>query len=156
MLDTPHSPARIPTALLAAVKAADYPLVVRLARQRASLTQEQLGAVAGYSAATVFRLETGRQPLHDIATLRCLAQALAIPCDWLGQAQEPASGPSPARAFTPSAAGPAIRVDPSAAGEEQNVKRRHFLASVAAGPALLSVTASDTVSDTTTARLERS
>ncbi|MFI7467449.1 multiprotein-bridging factor 1 family protein [Nonomuraea sp. NPDC049646] len=157
MLDTPHSPARIPTALLAAVKAADYPLVVRLARQRAGLTQEQLGAEAGYSAATISRLETGRQPLHDIATLRRLAQALAIPCQWLGLAEEPSPGHPPTRtvrAFTPAAANPAIRVDPSTAGEEHNVKRRHFLASVA-GPALLSATASDTVSDTITARLER-
>ncbi|MGW4412551.1 hypothetical protein ACWEJ6_51755 [Nonomuraea sp. NPDC004702] len=98
----------------------------------------------------------GRQPLHDIATLRRLAQVLALPCQWLGLAEEPAPGNSPTRtvrAFPPAAANPAIRVDPSAAGEEHNVKRRHFLASVA--PALLSATASETVSDTITARLER-
>ncbi|QYC45019.1 Helix-turn-helix protein [Nonomuraea coxensis DSM 45129] len=157
MLDTPHSPARIPAALLAAVRAADYPLVVRLARRQAGLTQEQLGSATGYSAATISRLETGRQPLNDIATLRRLAQSLDIPCRWLGLAEEQLSGHPlqgrTVRAFTSAVVGPELRVVPSAAGEERNVKRRHFLG--VAGPALLSATASNTVSDTISDRLER-
>lgn len=81
-------------------------------RRRSGLTQEQLGALTGYSAATISRLETGRQPLHDIATLRHLATALNIPPGWLGLADNAnlrQSPTAPANAPIPPAASTATR-----------------------------------------------
>jgi hypothetical protein len=48
------------------------------------LTLHELGNRVGYSAATMSRLEPGRQALHDIGTLRLLARKLQIPPSWLG------------------------------------------------------------------------
>ncbi|MEV4471218.1 helix-turn-helix transcriptional regulator [Nonomuraea sp. NPDC049504] len=155
MLDA-HLPARLNRALLDAVEAANYPHVIRLARQRRGLTQEQLGELTGYSAATISRLETGRQPLHDIATLRSLSTALDIPPTWLGLAdkvRDRVTQHALDSAFTCPTSPQATRVMLSAAGEEPIVKRRQFLVSVA-GPALLS-TATGPLNETIANRLER-
>jgi transcriptional regulator with XRE-family HTH domain len=56
----------------------DYGVLLRLARQARGLTQAQAGQLAGYSAATISRFETGDRRLSDIGTLRRLATALDL------------------------------------------------------------------------------
>jgi transcriptional regulator with XRE-family HTH domain len=144
-----EAPARLAAELRAAVDASDRPRIVRLARQCAGLTQQQLGALAGFSAATISRLETGRQSLHDIATLRTLATALSIPPAWLGLA-DLGSPPTPPGSRTSARA--ARRVATTSAGEDQHVKRRQFFG--VAGTAFLT-TASSPLPDTITGRIEQ-
>ncbi|GAA0916356.1 helix-turn-helix transcriptional regulator [Nonomuraea longicatena] len=141
-----EAPAHLAAELRTAVEASDFPRIVRLARWRAGLTQQQLGAQMNISAATISRLETGRQPLHDIAILRTLATALEITPAWLGLA-DPGSPPTPPGSR--SSAGAARRVATTSAGEDQedHVKRRQFLV---AGTAFLT-----TASDTITGRIEQ-
>lgn len=66
-----------------------YGVMVRLARTAAGLTLEEVGRRVGYSAATMSRIERGRQPLTDVTLLRRLALALAIPPELLGLAPTP-------------------------------------------------------------------
>jgi transcriptional regulator with XRE-family HTH domain len=56
-----------------------YGVLLRLARTAAGLTLDEAGRRAGYSAATLSRIETGRQPLTDVNVLRHLASVFAIP-----------------------------------------------------------------------------
>jgi transcriptional regulator with XRE-family HTH domain len=62
----------------------DYGTVIRLARVAMGLTQGQVGVLAGYSAASISRYETGATRLTDVATLRQLARVLGISPDSLG------------------------------------------------------------------------
>lgn len=73
----------LPEALEAAA-AGQLGVLVRLARVAAGLTLVQAGQRLGYSAATLSRIERGRQPLRDIALLRQVAEALAIPPHMFG------------------------------------------------------------------------
>lgn len=50
---------------------------LKLARQSALLTQRELAAMAGTTAATVNRIEQGLQP-PQLSTLRRLSQALGV------------------------------------------------------------------------------
>jgi transcriptional regulator with XRE-family HTH domain/tetratricopeptide (TPR) repeat protein len=56
-----------------------YGVLVRLARTAAGLTLDEAGRLAGYSAATLSRIERGRQPLTDVNVLHHLAVIFAIP-----------------------------------------------------------------------------
>lgn len=62
-----------------AARRGDFGVVLRLARHSKGLTQEQAGRLAGYSAATISRFETGARRLADITILRHLAAVLEIP-----------------------------------------------------------------------------
>ncbi|GAA3070662.1 helix-turn-helix domain-containing protein [Streptosporangium carneum] len=70
--------------MAAARAAGDLGAVVRLVRRARSLTQAQLGSLLCCSASTVSRLETGEQPLTNVAILQLLAQHLSIPPAVLG------------------------------------------------------------------------
>ena len=67
-----------------ALRGGDYGALLRLARQARGLTQAQAGQLAGYSAATISRFETGARRLADIETLRRLAAALNITPELFG------------------------------------------------------------------------
>ncbi|WP_323449724.1 helix-turn-helix domain-containing protein [Streptomyces yaizuensis] len=60
--------------------------VVRLARLAAELTQAELGAATGYTAASISRMERGKQPMRDMVLLRRIAEVLGIPPQLLGLA----------------------------------------------------------------------
>jgi hypothetical protein len=102
-----------------AVRAGDYPTVLRISRLAAGLTLEQLGAAGGYSASTLSRLESGRRAVRDVAELRALADLYDVPSHLLGLASTPgqADGSSLAR---------------TADGGGDTVHRRNFLAGAAA------------------------
>lgn len=63
--------------------------IVRRARLAEGLTLAQLGTRIGYSAATISRLERGKQKLRDVVVLRTLADALGIPLTELGLSDSP-------------------------------------------------------------------
>jgi transcriptional regulator with XRE-family HTH domain len=67
-----------------AVASGDAGAVIRIVRQRRGMTQAQLGCTVGYSPSAISRLERGRLRLRDVAVLRLLASALAIPPELLG------------------------------------------------------------------------
>lgn len=141
-----------------AVAAHDYGKVVRLARRARGLTQQELGVRAGYSAATISRLETGHQALDDITTLRILARVLDIPPSWLGLSSPPAPEDSPAgRSVHPRSTAAPVSVEPHLAGEDDAVKRRRFLAGLTGltGAALLAGPQEAADAATMAQRLER-
>jgi transcriptional regulator with XRE-family HTH domain len=55
---------------------------LREARERAVLTQDELGAKAGVAASTISRIENGLQQAR-IPTIRKIAEALAVSADSL-------------------------------------------------------------------------
>lgn len=67
-----------------AIASGDAGAVIRIIRQRRGMTQAQLGCTVGYSPSAISRLERGRLRLRDVAVLRLLASALAIPPELLG------------------------------------------------------------------------
>jgi transcriptional regulator with XRE-family HTH domain len=69
-----------------AARRGDYGVVLRLVRQRKGLTQDQAGRLAGYSAATISRFETGARRLADVATLRHFAAVLEVSPEVFGLA----------------------------------------------------------------------
>jgi transcriptional regulator with XRE-family HTH domain len=69
-----------------AVAEGRYGVIVRLARTAEGLTLEEVGRRVGYSAATMSRIERGRQPLTDVTLLSRLAVELSIPPELLGLA----------------------------------------------------------------------
>lgn len=64
-------------------------------RSAAGLTQAEAGRLAGYSAATMSRFETGRQALTDVTVLRRLATVFDIPTAMLGLTTAPPADGSP-------------------------------------------------------------
>jgi transcriptional regulator with XRE-family HTH domain len=62
--------------------------IVRAARIRSGITLADLGRRCGYSASQISRYERGVQPLTDVTLLRRFADALAIPPQLLGLADE--------------------------------------------------------------------
>lgn len=81
-----------------ALKGGDYGALLRLARQARGLTQAQAAQLAGYSAATISRFETGARRLADIETLRRLAVALNITPELFGLAAGLVSAAAASRA----------------------------------------------------------
>jgi transcriptional regulator with XRE-family HTH domain len=58
--------------------------VLRFVRKERHLTLAEAGQMAGYSAATMSRFETGARPLTDVGTLRHLAAVFSIPPQLFG------------------------------------------------------------------------
>ncbi|MEU8251786.1 helix-turn-helix transcriptional regulator [Nonomuraea sp. NPDC048916] len=157
MAETRHTAETSPQ-MLAAVASQEYGAVVRLARRRLGLTQEQLGARTGYSAATISRFETGQQLLHDIGTLRILVRELRIPPAWLGLSPlEPGLGVAEGRSVSLIAAKSAAMVERDQAGEDESVQRRQFLLGVTGltGAALIAGQGEPADATTMVRRLER-
>ncbi|MGX4689122.1 helix-turn-helix domain-containing protein [Streptomyces sp. JNUCC 63] len=104
----------------------DAGAIVRLARRAADITLADLGKRVGYTAASLSRMERGKQPMRDVLLLQRLADCLDIPPHLLGLA------PQHQRA-TLNRPG-AIRVGTQALfGEEgdDQVRRRELLATLA-------------------------
>ncbi len=106
-----------------------YGVVLRLARTAANLTLQQAGKRAGYSAATLSRLETGRRQLTDVTVLRHLAQVFEIPPALFGLADTDGA-PTTRRIRR------ADRVPErgSHKGGDHPVRRRELLAGLATAP----------------------
>jgi transcriptional regulator with XRE-family HTH domain len=100
--------------------------VLRLARTELDWTQDELGRRFGASGPTISRLETGRRPLRDIATLRRLAAILGLPPEVFGLAGhgDTAAWSSRTAAGTGHMVG---RVTTPPAEENDPVRRRVFL-----------------------------
>jgi transcriptional regulator with XRE-family HTH domain len=56
--------------------------LVRLARERAALTQEQLAARVGLTRTSITNIERGRQKIQ-VHTLCAIAEAVGVPCSAL-------------------------------------------------------------------------
>jgi transcriptional regulator with XRE-family HTH domain len=123
----------LPTARQAATDGR-YGILLRLARTAAGLTLGDAGKLAGYSAATLSRLETGRRQLSDVTVLRHLAHVFHIPPYLFGLAEsagvvDPKVGESADRVTTGG---------PNRGGED-SVHRRELLAGLASVPLLAAV-----------------
>ncbi|MFD9816978.1 helix-turn-helix domain-containing protein [Streptomyces sp. NPDC059080] len=108
----------------------DVGAIVRLARRAADITLAEVGERVGYTAASLSRMERGKQPMRDVLLLQQLAACLDIPPQLLGLAPQ-------RRAATPDHPG-TTRVAPQALfGEEGDdpVRRRELLATLAAATA---------------------
>lgn len=64
----------------------DAGAIVRLARRAADITLAELGRQVGYTAASLSRMERGKQPMRDVVLLRKLASCLNIAPHLLGLA----------------------------------------------------------------------
>ncbi|MFV2086720.1 helix-turn-helix domain-containing protein [Micromonospora sp. LOL_021] len=69
-----------------AAAAGDHGSLIRLARTAARLTLAEAGRRCGYSAASLSRIERGRQRLTDVTALRRLADVFDIPPELFGLA----------------------------------------------------------------------
>ncbi|MFD8509683.1 helix-turn-helix domain-containing protein [Streptomyces antimycoticus] len=106
--------------------------LVRRARKQRGLTLCQLGAMTGYSAAQVSRLERGRSALTDIAVLRRFANALDIPPQDLGLAPTLTEPPRHSATTGPYPRLPEPTVEiPGHEDGEDAVRRRKLLANLA-------------------------
>ncbi|WP_239098104.1 helix-turn-helix domain-containing protein [Micromonospora qiuiae] len=81
----------LPEARHAAV-VGDYGSLLRVARTAARLTLSEAGERCGYSAATLSRIERGKQRLTDVTVLRRLAAAFDIPPELFGLTDDGATG----------------------------------------------------------------
>lgn len=100
--------------------------VVRLARRAADITLAELGRQVGYTAASLSRMERGKQPMRDVRLLQNLAVRLGIPPHLLGLA--------PRRQWVAAERGDDTRVGTQTSfGEEGDdpVRRRELLATLA-------------------------
>lgn len=64
----------------------DAGAITRLARRAADITLAELGQQVGYTAASLSRMERGKQPMRDVLLLQNLAACLGIPPHLLGLA----------------------------------------------------------------------
>lgn len=130
-------------------RAADEPAapaagaLIRRVRTARGLTLADLGALCGYSASTVSRLERGRQPLRDIVVLASIADALQIPPQALGLAdpRRRHASAAPLR-LAPPGDGPDKVGARHMVGGEDPVRRRELLtgaAGIAAAAALSAI-----------------
>lgn len=106
--------------------------IVRLARRAAELTQAELGRTVGYTAASLSRMERGKQPMRDVVLLQRVGEALGIPLQLLGLAPRH-GGPATYQNLHRHPRG-ATRVggDPPFAEEgEDPVRRRNLLVGLA-------------------------
>ena len=106
--------------------------IVRLVRQAAGLTLAQVAARLHCSVSTLSRLETGRQPLTNTATLRLLARHLSIPEAMLGLAPPQRSGHRRSHGVEPlTPALPSVTVSAGDVDSDENgnpMRRRTFMA----------------------------
>jgi transcriptional regulator with XRE-family HTH domain len=106
--------------------------VIRRARRMADMTLAELGASVGYSAASLSRMERGKQPVRDIVLLQRVAAALSIPPQLLGLV--PRHGHLHQQPITPRPERGATRVPsvmPLGEESEDPVRRRNLLAGLA-------------------------
>ncbi|MEV4975038.1 helix-turn-helix domain-containing protein [Streptomyces scopuliridis] len=115
-----------------AIAQGDPGAVVRLARRAAELTQAQLGAATGYTAASISRMERGKQPMRDMLLLQRIADALNIPRQLLGLAGRHAPPPGPGTVPRPPAGATRVAGPDLFEEGEDPVRRRNLLAGLAA------------------------
>ncbi len=106
----------------------DCGVILRLARQARGLTQAQAGQLAGYSAATISRFETGDRRLSDIGTLRRLATALDFAPEIFGITRSLPEPRVAARAAFPPRAPSLTTVVTARQQDGDEVRRRELLA----------------------------
>ncbi|MEO6090201.1 MAG: helix-turn-helix transcriptional regulator [Umezawaea sp.] len=117
-------------AVVAAVATGVTGTIARALREANGLTLADVAARCGYSISALSRMETGRQPLRDVETLRKIVDALGVPAFLLGLAEH-RPGTMPMTALV-------ARVEASTPADEgDTMRRRAFLA--AAGMAGASV-----------------
>ncbi|MGH3908249.1 MAG: helix-turn-helix domain-containing protein [Pseudonocardiaceae bacterium] len=125
-----------------AAAAGDVGILIRVSRTAQNLTLVQAGPLCGYSASTLSRIETGRQPLTDVALLRHFAEVFHIPLQLFGLAPT-ATTSSPIGVVPASTWSLAATVSGTTAREdgEDPVRRRNVLSGLVAvtGGALLGV-----------------
>lgn len=109
-----------------AARRGDYGVILRLVRQGKGLTQEQAGRLAGYSAATISRFETGARRLADVAILRHLTAVLEVSPEVFGLT----AGHSGAAAGLAGTSLATVVASPAQDGDD--VRRRELLAVVPA------------------------
>ncbi|MFD4831908.1 helix-turn-helix domain-containing protein [Streptomyces uncialis] len=132
--------------------------IVRLARRASNITLAELGAAVGYTAASLSRMERGKQPMRDVLLLGQIAEYLDIPPHFLGLA--PRHGRPPVKPCIDQRVPGATRVDIQALfGEEGDdaLRRRELmttLVGVTTGAALGPVPASANSGRTTLSGLE--
>jgi transcriptional regulator with XRE-family HTH domain len=113
-----------------AVKGRDHGVILRLIRRARGLTQTQAGQLAGYSAATISRFETGARHLSDIETLRRLAAALNITPEIFGLTADVPETLTTPRAASPPRAPALTTVVTGLRQDGDPVRRRELLTSV--------------------------
>ncbi|MFC3994250.1 helix-turn-helix domain-containing protein, partial [Actinoplanes siamensis] len=102
----------VSTGLAAAVRDDQPGTVIRLARQAAGLTLDQLGRLYGCSASTMSRIERGGPPGDQVDVRRALADLLGIPHEYVGLARHAPPGdrqPGPAAATLRAGGGDRMR-----------------------------------------------
>ncbi len=111
-----------------AVAAGDFGTLIRMGRTALNLTLVQAGALCGYSASTLSRIETGRQPLTDVTLLRFFAEAFAIPPQLFGLAPVPVvSSPAGVASASPRASVDTVRGSAVRKDGDDPVRRRQVL-----------------------------
>ncbi|SDT74544.1 helix-turn-helix domain-containing protein [Actinoplanes derwentensis] len=110
--------------------------VLRLARQAAGLTLEELGRVYGSSASTLSRIERGQHPIDQVEVRRRLACLLGVPAEFVGLSSTGGRHAAPTAQPDP---------DPASLRKEDGdpMRRRTFLAG--AGAAALTTVASSSL-----------
>lgn len=110
----------------------DAGAIIRAFRRAEDLTLAQLGAICGYSASALSRMERGKQPLRDISVLQCIASALSIPPELLGLASAENESQRFRPAIPSTMATSASRVDHEMEGGDETVRRRELLVGLGA------------------------
>jgi transcriptional regulator with XRE-family HTH domain len=129
-VDTAH-PIWRSTPMQDAIARGDPGAIVRLVRRARDITLADLGAAVGYTAASLSRMERGKQPMRDMVLLQRVSDALDIPPQLLGlapqhgRAMPHTNGPN--RLFTATRVGP----EPTSEEGEDPVRRRNLLAGLA-------------------------
>ncbi|GII22713.1 helix-turn-helix domain-containing protein [Planosporangium mesophilum] len=112
--------------------------ILRQVRVARGLTQAELGALCGYSASQISRLESGRQPLTDVDVLRRFAGVLGIPPHLFGLAPDRYATGSP-HYFELGGQGFMVGAEVSQGGGESSVRRRDLLIGMSGAVALSAI-----------------
>jgi transcriptional regulator with XRE-family HTH domain len=112
--------------------------VLRQARVSRGLTQAELGALCGYSASQISRLECGRQPLNDVDLLRRFAEVLSISPQLFGLAPDPFATRG-TNYFGFGGQSPMVSAEARRRGGDSSVRRRELLVSLTSAAALSSI-----------------
>ncbi len=98
------------------------------------MTLAKLGALTGYSAAQVSRLERGKSAMTDVSVLQRFAEALDIPPQALGLAPATGAHSDPSTQRTgpyPRLPAPSLGIPKREDGEDPVLRRRQLLANLA-------------------------
>lgn len=130
LVDTDHPLWRSPP-MRDAITRKEPGWIVRLVRRASGLTQAELGSAVGYTAASISRMERGKQPMRDVVLLQRVAASLGIEPHLLGVASrhEGTRGWQEVPHRPPGA----VRVRGELIGDESEdqVRRRNLLAGLA-------------------------